>query len=324
MPETQLEDMLPSVDYAALAHEHRAHLWALAYRITGTAAEADDVVQETFRRAIEHPPVDVARPWRPWLARVATNVAVDALRRRLRHRYVGPWLPGPIETDDAGDRLADGVDVEARYGAAESATLAFLVALEVLTPRQRAVLVLCDALGYAGPEVAEILGMSHDNVRATLHRARKAVAGYDEDRCRLSPELRARLQTALARFGEALGTGDPARVAACLADDVRAVNDGGGVYRAALKVVTGRDAVARLYLGLVRRGAPPLRVVERTINGVPALAFHLPRTHDRNAERVLLWLELDERDAIRAVDVVLAPAKLTGIPWADPHATAAR
>lgn len=318
MTESQPEAMSPPVDYAALVHDHRAHLWALAYRITGTAAEADDVVQEAFRRAIEHPPVDVGRPWRPWLSRVATNVAVDMLRRRIRHRYVGPWLPGPIETDDAGDRLADGVDVEARYGAAESATLAFLVALEVLTPRQRAVLVLCDALGYSGPEVAEILGMSNDNVRATLHRARKAVAGYDEDRCRLSPELRTRLQAALARFGAALGTGDPARVAACLADDVRSVNDGGGVYRAALKVVTGPDAVARLFLGLMRRGEAPLRVFDLTINGIPALAFDLPRTHERNAERVLLWLELDERDAIRSVDVVLAPAKLAGVPWPDP------
>ncbi|HET6585578.1 MAG TPA: sigma-70 family RNA polymerase sigma factor [Nannocystaceae bacterium] len=305
--------MSPTVDYAALVHDHRAHLWALAYRITGVAAEADDVVQETFRRAIEHPPLDVERPWRPWLARVATNVAVDTLRRRIRHRYVGPWLPGPIETDDAGDRLADGLDVEARYGAAESATLAFLVALEVLTPRQRAVLVLCDALGYSGPEVAEILGMSSDNVRMTLHRARKAVAGYDEDRCRLSPELRTRMQAALARFGAALGTGDPARVAACLADDVRAVNDGGGQVRSALKVVAGADAVARLYLGLMRRGGSPTAVLERTINGVPALAFELPLADERSAQHALLWLELDERDAIRTIHVLLAPAKLGGI-----------
>ena len=98
--------MTPSVDYEALVHEHRAHLWALAYRITGTASEADDVVQETFRRAIEHPPTDVARPWRPWLARVATNVAVDTLRRRMRDRYVGPWLPEPVVAGSDRDRRA--------------------------------------------------------------------------------------------------------------------------------------------------------------------------------------------------------------------------
>jgi RNA polymerase sigma-70 factor (ECF subfamily) len=310
--------MTPSVDYDALVHDNRAHLWALAYRITGTASEADDVVQETFRRAIEHPPTDVARPWRPWLARVATNVAVDTLRRRMRDRYVGPWLPGPIETDELGERLADGVDVEARYDAAESATLAFLVALEVLTPRQRAVLVLCDALGYTGPEVAEILSMSQDNVRTTLHRARKAVGAYDRDRCRPSPELRARMEAALHRFGAALGTADPQRIAACLSEDVRAVTDGGGVYRAALKVVRGADAVTRFHVGLLRRGGAPTRVVERTINGVPALAIETAAYHERVAERLLLWLELDDDDRIRAIHVVSAPMKLQGVPWPAP------
>jgi RNA polymerase sigma-70 factor (ECF subfamily) len=309
--------MTPACDYSALAHDHRAHLWALAYRITGTATEADDVVQETFRRAIERPPADLSRPWRPWLARVATHVAVDMLRRRMRHRYVGPWLPGPIETDELGDRLADGVDVEARYGAAESATLAFLVALEVLTPRQRAVLVLCDALGYTGPEVAEILGMTHEAVRASLSRARKAIAAYDRDRCRPSPELRARLEAAMHRLTEALGTGDPARIAACLAPDVRSTNDGGGVYRAALKVVEGPDAVARLYAGLMRKGGVPTRVLERTVNGVPALALELPQHDDRTATRSLIWLEIDDHDAIRAIHVVLAPAKLAGVSWPD-------
>lgn len=309
---------MPAVDYDALVHEHRAHLWALAYRITGTSVEADDVVQETFRRAIEHPPSDVARPWRPWLARVATNVAVDTLRRRMRQRYVGPWLPGPIETDELGERLADGVDVEARYDATESATLAFLVALEVLTPRQRAVLVLCDALGYTGPEVAAILGMSPDSVRASLHRARKAVAGYDRDRCRPSPELRARMLAALQRFGAAVETADPARIAACLSEDVRTVNDGGGVFRAALKVVEGRESVAKLYSGLVRHGgAAASRVTPCMLNGLPALAIELEQTDQRNAPRILVWLELADDDAIRGINFVLAPAKLAGVSWGE-------
>jgi RNA polymerase sigma-70 factor (ECF subfamily) len=310
---------MPAVDYDALVLEHRAHLWALAYRITGTPVEADDVVQETFRRAIEHPPTDTARPWRPWLARVATNVAVDTLRRRMRQRYDGPWLPGPIETDDLGERLADGIDVEARYDATESATLAFLVALEVLTPRQRAVLVLSDALGYTGPEVAEILGMSPDSVRASLYRARKAVAGYDRDRCRPSPELRARMQAALQRFGAAVDTADPSRIAECLTEDVRTINDGGGVFRAARKVVEGRESVAKLYAGLVRHGGggAGARVLARTVNGIPALAIEQAPPDDRSAPRMLAWLELADDDAIRAVHVVLAPAKLAGVSWSD-------
>jgi len=99
---------------------------------------------------------------------------------------------------------------------------------------------------------------------------------------------------------------------------VRAVNDGGGVVRAALKVVHGPDAVAKLFVGLVRRGATPTRVLERTINGVPALAFELPRQHERNAERLLMWLELDPHDAIKAIHVLLAPAKLHGVSWPGP------
>jgi len=177
------------------------------------------------------------------------------------------------------------------------------------------VLVLCDALGYTGPEVADILGMTHDNVRMTLHRARKAVAGYDRARCRPSPELRERLHAALQRFTDALVTGDPQRVAALLAEDVRTVNDAAGVFRAARNVVTGPESVAKLYVGLWKHGSVPTRVLERTINGIPALDVELP-THDpRNAARSLMWLELDEHDAIRAINIVLAPAKLAAVPW---------
>ncbi len=139
-----------STDYQALFSSHRDHLWGLCYRVTGNAADAEDLVQETFARALERPPADTSRPWRPWLATVATRLSIDALRRRRTRKYVGPWLPSAIETPPgatAGELATTQVDAETRYGLRETVSLAFLVALEELTPAQRAALVLRDALG---------------------------------------------------------------------------------------------------------------------------------------------------------------------------------
>src|SRR5690606_24017859 len=127
-------------------------------------------------RALEKPPADTERPWRPWLARVATRLAIDALRRRRTRAYVGAWLPSPVETPPGtalGEPAAPQADAEARYGLRESVSFAFLRALEVLEPVPRATVVLRDVLGYTGPETAEILGVSAEHARVILHRARK-------------------------------------------------------------------------------------------------------------------------------------------------------
>src|SRR6185369_7281442 len=98
-------------------------LWGLSYRMTGSTADADDIVQETFVRALERPPADRHAAWRPWLTRIAMNLSRDLLRRRRRRSYVGPWLPAPIETDEAPAveaTLADGRTTEGRYDMLES------------------------------------------------------------------------------------------------------------------------------------------------------------------------------------------------------------
>ena len=115
-----------------LFRAHARGLWGLAYRLTGNAEDAEDFVQEAFTRLIERPPSG-DQPLGPWLVRVATNLGIDALRRRRRRRYAGPWLPAPAETpdDDRRDRLASHEpDPEASYGLLESASYAFLLALE--------------------------------------------------------------------------------------------------------------------------------------------------------------------------------------------------
>src|SRR5262249_19981032 len=123
----------------------------------GSAADADDIVQETFVRWLAQPTAELSPSW---LTRVATNLGIDALRERRRRGYPGPWLPAPV-ADDLGGSIdllpSDEIDPGTRYDLAESATLAFLIALEALGPRQRAVLLLRDVLGYSSSEAADAL-----------------------------------------------------------------------------------------------------------------------------------------------------------------------
>ena len=169
---------------AQLYGENRSFLWGLCYRMTGCAADAEEVVQETFVRVLEKPPRDTRESLRPWLVRVAMNLSRDLLRRRRRTEYVGPWLPSPVPPEDVEDQVirepeAAFVDSPAaRYDMRESVSVAFLLALEALTPAQRAVLLLRDVFDYSTGETAEVAGMTEANVKVTLHRARRRMREY--------------------------------------------------------------------------------------------------------------------------------------------------
>src|SRR5437016_2759892 len=156
---------------SALFEEHRRFLWGLSYRMTGSAADADDVVQETFVRALVTPPARTDAPWRPWLAKVTLNLSRDVLRRRARDGYVGPWLPQPAPTACFEEEEQA---PNARYDRLESVGFAFLLALEALGTRERAVLLLRDVFDYSVREAAELLEMTETNVKVTHHRARRA------------------------------------------------------------------------------------------------------------------------------------------------------
>jgi RNA polymerase sigma-70 factor (ECF subfamily) len=192
----------PQVRLAATFRAQRERLRGLAYRLTGSAEDAEDVVQEAFVRLMTQAPESVPEVG-PWLARVATHLSIDALRRRRRRGYVGPWLPSPApgaEGEGVEALAAEGPSPEARYGLAESATFAFLIALEVLSPRQRAVLVLRDVLGRSARETAALVDASEGGVRALHLRARRARDAYDASRCIPTPELRRRHRDVLERF----------------------------------------------------------------------------------------------------------------------------
>jgi len=296
-------------------HEHERFLWGLCYRMTGSAADADDLVQDTFARALERPPRDQAAPLRPWLTRVAVNLARDSLRRRRRAPYVGPWLPTPLETEGETAVAVEPPASEGRYDLLESVSFAFLVALEALSPKQRAVLLLRDVFDYSVRETAEAIGASDDNVKQIHLRARRAMGEYDARRVVPTRELQARNKAALDGFVEALLSNDVAQVEAVLAKSVKAMTDGGGRYHAAVNVITGAARVARFMLGINSKRGAPIDGGMMTLNGLPAIVLRYdPAIDPRLAPLVIFSVDVNAEGKIAAIHSVLAPGKLERFP----------
>ncbi|MEX2207637.1 MAG: sigma-70 family RNA polymerase sigma factor [Myxococcota bacterium] len=293
----------------ALFAEQRARLFGLAYRLTGSAEDAEDAVQEAFVRLLEGGTSLAAGERAFWLVRVTTNLAIDALRRRKRRAYVGPWLPSPVDAAGDIDEAAD-----ARYDRLESATFAFLVALEALGPRQRAVLLLRDVVGAPAREVARILALSEANVRVIHTRARRAMETYDRSRCAPTAELQARHRAALEGFLGALLAQDVSALEAWLAESARTVTDSAGNYTALASELEGRARVARFYVQAARNrqtGEPRAEI--RILNGLPALVIRLGRPVRRQAPLTVIGLELDGEGRIARVLTVLATRKLAAL-----------
>lgn len=271
---------------------HRPLLWSLAYRITGSAADAEECAQEAMLRAIEHRP----REPRPWMVRVACNLARDRLRRRRRQRYVGPWLPDPVRLpdEDVGDR--------------ESASIAWLVAAEALTPTQRAVLVLRDVFDEDPAGTAAALGLSEGNVRVTHHRAKKALSG------RAPMGDPAAHQAALAGFLGAVATGDVDGARRWLTADAVAVSDGGGEVNAAGVEVVGADKIVRMFVGLGGAPHPDDRFELVWLNGWPAVKGVQPVRRGRYPRVWYVQVQLGDDGRITRVFSFLAPSRLGHAP----------
>ncbi|MEM9191401.1 MAG: sigma-70 family RNA polymerase sigma factor [Myxococcota bacterium] len=287
---------------------HRGAVWALCYRMMGSAADADELLQDTFARLLERPPSDTDAPLRPWLFKVALNLSRDRLRRRKQQSYVGPWLPGPIETDGL-----EGLETSprARYETMESVTLAFLRTLEALTPKQRAVLVLRDVYDLSVRETATFLDLGESNVKVIHHRARERMKHYDERRATLDPALRQRIEQALAMLLGALASGDEHAVRKALTEDVVFESDGGGEYIAALRPIVGADRVVRFLAGVRPKGPP--RVAFREVNGLPAVLVEAEPSRPRAARRSVLTIEVTDTGQVSALRTVFATDKLSGV-----------
>ena len=257
---------------------------------------------------------------RRWLTRVAVNAARDALRRRKRRAYIGPWLPTPLELggEDAppsyepvGD---DGRTLEGRYDLLESASLAFLHALEGLTPTQRAVLVLSEVFDYSAAEVAQALDLAVGNVRTLHHRAKRAMASYDHHRTVPTASNQARTQKSLEQFLAFLGAHDVNGIERMLAADVRAVSDGGGEFTATTRAILGPGRVARFFARLAASRPGPIHITMPSLNGFPAAQFEFAVSPGHRPPRLVLSVDVNASGLISAMRVIANSTKLAAVP----------
>jgi RNA polymerase sigma-70 factor (TIGR02957 family) len=242
---------------------HRNLLFTVAYEMLGSAADAEDVLQETWLRWVGVD-LDTVRDQRAYLVRIATRQALTRLRTlgRRKESYVGPWLPEPLLT--APD-VADDVEL------ADSVSMAMLLVLETLAPTERAVFVLREVFDLGYDEIAEAVDKTPTAVRQIAHRARAHVAARRPRGVVSQTESRA----ALEAFQRAVETGDLQDLVDILAPDVVLLGDGGGVVQAVQRPIVGADKVARLLgAGLTRLdGRTSVELVQ--INGGPALLIRL-------------------------------------------------
>src|SRR5215211_1071569 len=234
------------MDLAAAHEAIRPLMFSIAYRMLGSVAEAEDVVQEAFlrmhRRVQDGLAVDNLEAYG---TTVTTRLAIDMLRsaRVRREQYVGPWLPEPIVD-------ADDMDPAHRFELDETVSTAFLVLLEALSPVERAVFVLREVIDYDYDQIAAVVDKSEANCRQIFARAKKRI-NRGLPRFEASREQRDRLAT---QFLAAIGDGDLAGLERLLAEDVVFVGDGGGRAPAIQRPMVGALAVTRFLLGLRRRG----------------------------------------------------------------------
>ena len=291
----------------------RPKLLALAYRMTGSMSDAEEIAQEAATRALLHPPAQRAG-LAPWLIRIAVNLAKDVLRRRRTRHYFGPWLPEPVD-DEILSAQSDFATPEARYALAESATLAFLCALEALGPTERTVLVLRDALGLEVSEVASILGTTEGNVRVVHHRARKKLGAYDMARCIPDEAAKARTQVALMTLLQGMTSGDVGAVLNALDTNASLITDAAGEFTAAVVVLHGSERIARSEMQIVKH-AQILHAKFVCVNGLPAVAITLTPKKRSDAPRSLFTIETNSAGRIVALRHVLASPKLAHVRFA--------
>ncbi|MFJ6069489.1 RNA polymerase sigma-70 factor [Streptomyces sp. NPDC093065] len=242
---------------------HRNLLFTVAYEMLGSAADAEDVLQETWLRwaGVD---LDAVRDRRAYLVRVTTRQALNRLRTlgRRKESYVGSWLPEPLLTTP---------DVAEDVELADSVSMAMMLVLETLAPVERAVFVLREVFDLGYDEIAEAVEKSPAAVRQIAHRARAHVAA----RRPRGEVTAAESRRALAAFQRAVETGDLQGLLDILSPDVVLLGDGGGIKQAVLRPVVGADKVARLMLGGLVKLSVPVSMDPAQVNGYPALIVRL-------------------------------------------------
>jgi RNA polymerase sigma-70 factor, ECF subfamily len=281
----------PEVPTTTAFEAVRARLFGLAYRMLGSRADAEDIVQEAYvrwhtaeQRTMENPEA--------WLVTTATRLSIDRLRRLKTEReaYVGPWLPEPI-VEDSPEKLLE---------LSSDLSMAMLTMLETLAPEERAAFLLHDVFDVDYDRIASILGKSEPACRQVIHRARGRVRG---DRKRFESTESAK-RALLERFMAALETSDEQSLLSLFTPDVTWTADGGGKTAASPRPLVGVERIVKLVIGLRRRWWADLDVAVATVNGEPGLCM-------RVGGRLIAVMAIESKDdRIQSVYAVLNPDKL--------------
>ncbi len=279
-------------------NEHRPLLFGIAYRMLGSVADAEDIVQEAYLRWRRADVATVESP-RAYLSSIVTRLSIDYLRsaRVKREVYVGQWLPEPLVSPKA--------EATRSLELAESLSTAFLVLLESLSPPERAAFLLRDVFDYEYRDIAACLDKSEANCRQMVKRARERVAG-GKPRFEAAPEQYERLAL---RFMRAVNDGDVATLVESLTEDAALYTDHGGKAAAARRTITSADKVARFLVGVTERFSPDdARSVIQTINGRPGVVVY-------SRGRAVTAISFDVTDGrIANIYVVRNPDKLGRVP----------
>ncbi|MCP2327561.1 RNA polymerase sigma-70 factor (ECF subfamily) [Hamadaea flava] len=274
---------------------YRSLLFTVAYEMLGSAADAEDVLQETWLRwsGVD---LGVVQDQRAYLVRITTRLALTRLRtlRRRKESYVGPWLPEPLLT--APD-VAEDVEL------ADSVSMAMLLVLETLTPTERAVFVLREVFDVEYEEIAEAVGKTQAAVRQIAHRAREHVAAR-RPRGEVTPT---QARTVLDAFHRAVETGDLQSLLDILAPDVVFLGDGGGIVQAVPQPIIGADRIARVFLTGMTKISATTKLLPAQINGYPALILRVDGDVD-----TVLGLRVDD-GRITGLYAVRNPQKLSRV-----------
>ena len=282
---------------------YRPYLFSIAYRMLGSAMDAEDMVQETYLR-YQSTPKDDIRSLKAYLSTILIRLCMDQLQlaRRKREQYVGPWLPEPILTADT----AEVVDPQERVDKHESISLGFLVLLEQLQPFERAVFLMREVFEYDFTEIATMLDKSEAACRSSFSRAKLHLR---EHRPRFGASAETHRQL-LSGYFQAIETGEMIPLMNLLSENVTLWADGGGkVKGAATRPLTGREAVARFSVGARKRFVPPAgaHVEMAVVNGETALVLRV------GAQAVFVLSIEVEQGRIQAIRIMANPEKLTRV-----------
>jgi RNA polymerase sigma-70 factor (ECF subfamily) len=286
-------------DQLAAFEAARPKLFGIAYRMLGTVADAEDVLQDAYLRFDATKPADL-RSVEAWLVTLVTRLCLDHIKSAQAQRevYVGPWLPEPLmagqmpEASDPAEHMAD----------LESISFAFVLLLQSLTPDERAVFLLREVFDYDYSEIAVFIGKSEEACRQLFSRAKKHITEH-RPRIKTTP---AEHQRVLASFMQAVSTGDLAGLMQLMSEDVTLATDGGGKASAATHPLHGPDHVARFVIGLAKK-ASSLSFELAPVNGQLGILI-------RNAGKLETMAVLDiAAEHIQAVYFIRNPDKLTRI-----------